>query len=329
MARRARAEVEGGLYHVITRGNNRRQIFNSAADYEKFLALLTVQKTKLPFFLYAYCLMTNHLHLLIERRADTIGRIMHRVLTGYSQYYNRRYRRVGHLLQGRHKAILCQSDRYLSELVRYIHLNPVRARMVNQPEDYEYSGHRAYLGMEPAGIVDVDPVLRHFGAKKDVARDRYRQFVAAGIKQGHCEEFYAADEGRLLGSDEFIDATIPRIGETGRSNWGAKKQASLVCEVQPDRLVASVEKVCRIPKEDFSGIGKSAPAILVLRRAIALRQNAPNQHYVLGTILKQKGEFDGALREFKLELTFNPNHAEARQEAAALEAAKQPNPSSR
>ncbi|HEY0346867.1 MAG TPA: transposase [Pyrinomonadaceae bacterium] len=98
MARKARAEVEGGLYHVITRGNNRRPIFHSPSDYQKFLSLLAVQKTKLPFFLYAYCLMTNHVHLLIERQTDTIGCIMHRVLTGYSQYYNRRYQRVGHLL---------------------------------------------------------------------------------------------------------------------------------------------------------------------------------------------------------------------------------------
>ena len=235
MARKARAEVDGGLYHIVTRGNNRQQIFNSPGDYEKFLSLLTIQKTKVPFFLYAYCLMSNHVHLLIERQASEVGRIMHRLLTGYAQYYNRRYRRVGHLLQGRHKAILCQSDRYLSELVRYIHLNPVRARMVNQPEDYEYSSHGAYLGMEPTGIVDVDPVLRHFAAKKDVARMRYRQFVAAGIKQGHCEEFYAAEEGRILGSEEFIDATIHRIGETGRSNRGAKEMAP-PAEIQPDWL---------------------------------------------------------------------------------------------
>src|SRR5947207_5658415 len=101
--------------------------------------------------------MTNHVHLLIERQAHTIGRIMHRVLTGYSQYYNRRYQRIGHLLQGRHKALLCQSDRYLTELVRYIHLNPVRAGMVDLPEQYEYSGHRAYLGLESTSLVDLDP----------------------------------------------------------------------------------------------------------------------------------------------------------------------------
>ena len=270
MARKARAEVEGGLYHVITRGNNRRQIFNSPADYEKFLSLLAVQKAKLSFFLYAYCLMTNHVHLLLERQASAVGRIMHRLLTGYAQYYNRRHRRVGHLLQGRHKAILCQSERYLSELVRYIHLNPVRAGIVTRPEGYKYSSHRAYLGLEPAGIVDVDPVLRHFGASKEVARDRYRKFVAAGIKLGHGEEFYGADEGRILGSEEFIDATIHRLGETGRANRGAKKETFPAGEVEPERLVAAVERMCRISRADFCGRSKSAPAIMAKEMLILI-----------------------------------------------------------
>src|SRR5690242_13962500 len=98
--------------------------------------------------------MSNHVHLLIERQGDAVGRIMHRLLTGYSQYYNRRYQRIGHLLQGRHKAILCQSDRYLAELVRYIHLIPVRAKMVDKAEQYRYSGHRAYLGLDSVKLVD-------------------------------------------------------------------------------------------------------------------------------------------------------------------------------
>lgn len=94
MARKTRIEIEGGLYHVITRGNDRQDIFHSREDRPKFLSLLSVQKLNLPFFLYAYCRMTNHVHLLIERRADTVGSIMHRLLTGYSQYYNRKYRQV-------------------------------------------------------------------------------------------------------------------------------------------------------------------------------------------------------------------------------------------
>jgi REP element-mobilizing transposase RayT len=260
MARRARAEVEGGLYHVITRGNNRGQIFNAPADYEKFLSLLSVQKARLPFFLYAYCLMTNHVHLLIERQADSIGRIMHRLLTGYSQYYNRRYRRVGHLLQGRHKAILCQSDRYLCELVRYIHLNPVRAQMVDEPEQYRYSGHRAYLGLQPAGIVDVDPVLRHFGVKKHLARQAYSQFMIVGMELGHQQELYLAEEGRILGSEEFVDTTIHRIGEIRRSLRIANQNRSGGFVIS--RLMAVIEKVCQVPREEFCGPGKNARVVL-------------------------------------------------------------------
>lgn len=265
MVRKARAEVEGGLYHVITRGNNRQQIFNAPADYEKFLSLLTVQKGKLPFFLYAYCFMTNHVHLLIERQADTVGRIMHRVLTGYSQYYNRRYHRIGHLLQGRHKSILCQSERYLAELVRYIHLNPVRARMVKRPEQYQYSGHRSYLGLEAAGILDVDPVLRHFGAKREMARTAYCEFVAAGMKLGHREELYLAEEGRILGSEEFVDATIHRIGDTKRSRQMASdynSNSTARGTFHGDRLIAVVERVCGLPRKDFHGAGKRAGAVL-------------------------------------------------------------------
>src|ERR1051325_11565995 len=99
MARKPRLEVEGGLYHLITRGVDRQDIFHDEVDHRKFLSLLTSLKEKLPFYLYAYCLMTNHVHLLIERRVHDIGRIMHRLLTGYTQFYNRKYRRVGHVLQ--------------------------------------------------------------------------------------------------------------------------------------------------------------------------------------------------------------------------------------
>ncbi len=268
MARKSRVEVEGGLYHLITRGNNRQAIFHDSDDYLKFLTLLEVQKRRLPFFLYAYCLMPNHVHLLIERQADAIGRIMHRVLTGFSQYYNRKYRKVGHLFQGRHKAILCQTDEYLGELVRYIHLNPVRAKMVHKPEQYQYSSHRAYLGLEAAGMVDVDPVLRHFGAKKKLARERYREFVAAGMRLGHRDEFYLASEGRILGTDEFVDATIHRLGETPRAAKSSNRRGESH-EFRPEALIEAVEKVCGIAREEFCGQGKSA-AVVTAKEALIL-----------------------------------------------------------
>ena len=261
MARKARIEIEGGLYHVITRGNDRQTIFHSEEDHGKFLSLLAALKERLPFYLYAYCLMSNHVHLLIERKVDTVGRIMHRLLTGYSQYYNRRYGKIGHLLQGRHKSILCQSEVYMGELVRYIHLNPVRARMVARAEDYPYSSQRAYLGLEPSGIVDVDPVLRLFGADRAVAREQFARYVGAGLDDGHRESFYLADDGRILGSEEFVDSAIHRIGETGRSQRPSDgRLSSRSGKFNAKALIVSVEAVCGVSCETFCGPTRSARA---------------------------------------------------------------------
>jgi putative transposase len=259
MARKPRLEVEGGLYHLIARGVERRDIFHDKEDHRKFLSLLAVQKEKLPFFLYAYCLMTNHIHLLIERMTDDVGRIMHRILTGYSQYYNRKYRRSGHLLQGRHKAVLCQSDMYLAELVRYIHLNPIRAKMVRKVENYPYSSHRAYTGLEPAGIVDVDPVLRRFGARKAVARERFAKHVAAGMKLGHVAELYETQSG-VLGGEEFVDSMIHRMGEFKPKGTPANKET-----IDPCDLLSAVETICEVQGEDLCSKAKG-------RRLVAARE---------------------------------------------------------
>jgi REP element-mobilizing transposase RayT len=258
MARKPRLEIEGGLYHLITRGVDRRDIFHCREDHQKFLSLLAAQKLKLPFYLYAYCLMTNHIHLLIERRIDGIGKIMHRVLTGYCQYYNRRYKRTGHVLQGRHRSILCQSEAYLTELVRYIHLNPVRAKMVGLPEEYPFSSHRAYLGLEPVGIVDVDPVLRPFGVTREAARKHYADFVLAGAGLGPQERFYASENG-ILGSDEFVDDMIHRLGEHDTRAAALRRKAEGVKpEIRPLDLVRSVESACGVAAVEFCGKAKGA-----------------------------------------------------------------------
>ena len=272
MARRPRLELEGGLYHIIARGNNRQSIFHSDDDQRKFISLLAVQKQKLGFYLYAYCLMSNHFHLLIERQTETIGRIMLRVLTGYSQYYNRKYRKVGHVFQGRHKAILCQSDMYLSALVRYIHLNPVRAKMVRKAERYPYSSQRVYLGTEPDGMVDVDPVLRLFGARKKKARENFAKYMAEGARLGHQEQYYLTSESCILGSEEFVDKTIHRLGETEkrREHRGHKD----VRKFDPDALVNAVERICRIRREEFLSPGKSKRILLAKEALIVSGRRA-------------------------------------------------------
>lgn len=264
MARKPRLEIEGGLYHVITRGNDRRDIFHSDEDFARFVSLLGGLKKKLPFYLYAYCLMTNHVHLLIERRTDSLGRIMQRLLTGYTNYYNRRYRRVGHLLQGRYKSILCESDVYLAQLVRYIHLNPVRANMVAVPEEYPHSSHCRYLGVEPAAFVDVDPVLRKFAARRKVARDRFAQFAAEGIRLGYVEEFYAPEHD-LLGSEEFVDDMIHRVGEPENAKRVPRptdgRLPTQPANLDEDKLLKAFEEVVSIDRSEFFGSNKSARSV--------------------------------------------------------------------
>jgi len=141
MARRPRIHFPGALYHVITRGNRRQGIFLDEKDLEKFLAYIVDYKSRHSFRLYAYALMKNHLHLLVEVEETPLSRIMQSLLFRYTRYFNRRYGEVGHLFQGRYKAIVCDKDAYLLELVRYIHLNPVRAKIVKSPEDYGWTGH--------------------------------------------------------------------------------------------------------------------------------------------------------------------------------------------
>ncbi len=263
MARRMRVEVEGGLYHLITRGVDRQDIFHDEQDFAKFLAMMATQKLNLPYYLYAYCLMTNHIELLIERRVDDIGRIMQRILTGYAQYYNRRYGRVGHVFQGRHKAVLCQSDPYLAELVSYIHLDPVRAKTVDLPEQYPYSSHREYLRQVPKGIVDVDPVLRRFGRPRDAARGRFADHVAAALKLGPEPKFYASESG-ILGSDEFVDTMIHRIGDHdvhAAARRLKELKAAEGCDLQS--LLAVVAETFEVEKDEICGRDKNPRLVYV------------------------------------------------------------------
>jgi REP-associated tyrosine transposase len=273
MARKPRIEIPGGLYHIYTRGNNRQPIFSCNEDCDHMLSLLARVKSTLPFYLYAYCLMPNHIHLLVERREDEISRVMHRLLTGYSKFFNQKYSRVGHLFQDRYRALLCDSDEYLAELVRYIHLNPVRAKIVRKPEMFIYSSHRAYIGLSEERLVDTEPVLRHFGGTKTVARNRFETFVHAGMKLGHREELYSSGDRRILGSEEFIEHTIRRIGEVARP---AKPTAELRSPINSKRLIRAsaaavgmnAKELCRSNKE--RGIVEVKEAIIFVGRKLGV-----------------------------------------------------------
>ena len=258
MPRKPRVEIPGGLYHVMSRGNNRRKIFRSHDDYLKFTRIVAEQKCKLSFYLYAYCLMPNHFHLLIEMQDDPVSHIMQRVLTTYSRYHNRKYKKSGHLFQARYKSILCESDKYLGELVRYIHLNPVRAKMVKRPEEYEYSGHRAYIGVDKSGLVDTEPVLRHFGGNKKRAEEVYIQFVESGLGQQSQARFYQAIEGRLLGNEEFLNEVKHRIGDHRKSPTAPER-------IDVDDLLSAATRCSGLSRQELCSRSKN-------RRAVAVRE---------------------------------------------------------
>jgi len=205
MARKPRIHFPGALYHVITRGNRRQGIFLDERDFKMFLAYLSDYKNRYGFHLYAYALMGNHLHLLVEVEEIPLGRIMQSLLFRYTRYFNRLHGEVGHLFQGRYKAILCDKDAYLLELVRYIHLNPVRAKMVKEPEDYVWTGHLSYLRKGADSLIDEEFVLDQFSDRRSLGRRRYRRFVWEGISSGHEEKYYRVKDQRYLGEDSFVE----------------------------------------------------------------------------------------------------------------------------
>jgi len=148
MTRPLRIEYPGAFYHITSRGNERKDIFKSLRDMEKFLSYLESATKRYGAVIHAYCLMDTHYHLFIETPLGNLSKIIHHINGAYTNYYNKKRERTGHLFQGRYKAILVEADEYAKELSRYIHLNPVRAGMVDNPEEYIWSSYRYYISNE-------------------------------------------------------------------------------------------------------------------------------------------------------------------------------------
>lgn len=213
MGRKPRVHFPGALYHVIVRGNQRQATFRSDADRRRYLDLLNQYRTRYAFHLYAYVLMSNHVHLLLEVGETPLAKAMQGLQQSYTLYFNRKYKLVGHLFQGRYKDILCDRDAYLLELVRYIHLNPIRSKFVDTPGNYAWSSHRAYVSAGDNENVECDWILKQFSPQPNLARKLFEQFVLGGVGAGHREEFYAVKEQRYLGDDEFLDRVDRKINK--------------------------------------------------------------------------------------------------------------------
>jgi putative transposase len=224
MPRTARLDVTGILQHVIVRGIEKRDIFLDDGDRRSFLARFSNLLQETGVDCLAWAVMANHVHLLLRPRRTKLALFMRRLLTGYAVNFNLRHRRSGHLFQNRYKSIVCEEEPYLLELVRYIHLNPVRAGLVegmNELDEYEWSGHSVLMGKQELAGQRTAEILRYFGRRLKGARRRYRDYVAEGISRGRRDELVGGGlrrslklagaggmqeyDERILGSGEFVE----------------------------------------------------------------------------------------------------------------------------
>ena len=247
MARKPRIHVPGGLYHVILRGNAGNAIFKEDQDYDRLCLLIQLGIEKYSHRIHAFCFMTNHIHLVIQVAHIPLSKIMHNLAFRYTQWINKRNNSTGHIFQGRYKAILVDAENYLLELVRYIHLNPVRAKLVTFPHEYHWSSHNAYLGRDKLTWLSTDWVLSHFGDDYNLAKRRYEEFVIDAIGRANGKLFSARRvDSRVLGDDDFLE----KVEEQDRRSDNKRKP-------QLNEIVSRVCLEYKIREDDLKGTSRN------------------------------------------------------------------------
>jgi putative transposase len=261
MPRQARLDVPGALHHVMGRGIERRSIFLRREDQEDFLSRLEKLVHAKGFLIYAWALMPNHFHLLVRSTSTPLSHTMRSLMTGYAGYFNRTHHRTGHLFQNRFKSVLCEDDPYLLELVRYIHLNPLRAKIVDSLQDLDHSpltGHAVLVGNMKRGWQNTKEVLSRFSKTEEKAIQKYRTFISEGVEKPipknleggglirsmggwaavgslrKGRETYCSDE-RILGDSDFVGGLIKEVeSETVeqkrlKDRWSLEQLLELSC----------------------------------------------------------------------------------------------------
>jgi len=282
MPRKARIDAPGALQHIIVRGIEKSPIFRDDRDREQFIERLgdILSDTDTPC--YAWALMPNHFHLLLKTGMTPIATVMRRLLTGHAVYFNHRHRRNGHLFQNRYKSILCQQENYLLELVRYIHLNPLRAGRVedlNTLNEYAYCGHSVLVGNRQRDWQQQESVLKYFGRNLSGARKAYLRFMEKGANQGRRPELTGGGllrslggwqalktlrqtservkgDERILGDTEFVDAVLQRENEEMERRYRLKAQGFGL-----DCVAEQVAKTLGLPLEEVWEKSRRPPVV--------------------------------------------------------------------
>lgn len=278
MPRQARIDAPCALHHIIARGIERCAIYRDEADHEDFLRRLGQILVQTETTCLAWALIPNHFHLLLKTGNVPVATVMRRLLTGYAAGFNRRHQRSGHLFQNRYKSILCQEDVYLKELVRYIHLNPLRAGLVKDItalDDYPYAGHAAVMGKRKVEWQMTDTVLALFGTKQLPAKHNYHEFMADGVGLGRqpgltggglirsaggwagvqqlrkAGNFQKSDE-RILGDGNFVETVLIEADEHLKRMYAYKAKG-----ITLDQLQQTVAALVGINPEDLYGSAKT------------------------------------------------------------------------
>jgi len=278
MPRQARLDAPGVLHHIMIRGIEGRKIFLTKRDREDFIERLSKLLPLSETACYAWAFLTNHAHFLIRTGLSPISTIMRRLLTGYVVSFNRRHNRQGQLFQNRYKSVVCQEDAYLKELVRYIHLNPVRAGIVpgiKELRKYPYCGHSALMGDKKRPWQDVEYVLKYFGRSTGQAKKAYLEFMENGIAQGRREDLtggglirsvggwaevkqlkregqeHVMSDERILGDSAFVDKLLMQAEEAYERRYELKRLG-----YDADRIAERVAEIYDMEPGEFLSKGR-------------------------------------------------------------------------
>jgi REP-associated tyrosine transposase len=291
MPRQARLDVPGALHHIMVRGINKSVIFKDDQDKARFLERLGNTVMEGQCRVHAWVLMHNHVHILFRSGRHGISAVMRKLLTWYAQYYNRRHKRTGHLFENRYRSVLCEEDNYLLALVRYIHLNPIRAGIIKTIEEldrYPWSGHRSIIGKAKYLWMDTETVRSRFGSAPRKALHEYRKFMREGMGQGRLAELIGGGlirsqggwsqvlamrrrgrkeeyDERILGSGDFVNRILEEAEDRQLRQTRAKRAGKTIRTI--------VEEECRkqgISIQELKSGGKRRK-VSDTRAVIALR----------------------------------------------------------
>jgi REP element-mobilizing transposase RayT len=258
MGRPLRIEYAGALYHITSRGNERKKIFLNDGDRKKFLGILEDYHDRYGILIHSYVLMDNHYHLILETPKGNLLKVMHGLNGGYTGYFNRKYGRSGHLFQGRYKGIIIDKDSYLIPLSRYVHLNPVRARVVVRPEWYRWSSYPGYMGKEKEyKWVEYSWILSQFGSRRLRTKRKYREYTEEALRKKIENPFQRLHSQVILGGEEFVKGIRGLL--TGKALSHEIVERERLTEYPPlDEVVGVVARAFKTKEEAIRGRGGRA-----------------------------------------------------------------------